>query len=164
MSALLTPGLSYRQRERLADALRRVGGLPLGSITPLYVDCDVAAARALNVRREEPANCRGVVLNIASEHKLPVDVVGFAYGIATGVRLGRTFAPEPRSRSKWISDEYKRLTEPNRRDAQRYIRRLLRIQEPPPPKAAPIADEVAAAKRWSREAGRRAWAESKGGA
>ena len=159
--AVLTPGLTYHQRERLADALRRVGGLPLGSITPLYLDCDVAAARALNVTRAEPADRRAVVLGIASEHKLPVDVVGFAYGIATGIRLGRTFATPPIQRSKWISEEYKRLSEPARRDAQRYIRKLLKIQDPPLPKSKP-ADEIAAAKAWARKAGRLAYAQATG--
>ena len=172
MAAVLTPGLTPLQKQRLADALRRIGGLPLGSITTLFLDCDVAAARALNATLTEPTSCQAVVRAVAAEHQVTIDVAGFTYGMATGVRLGRSFAPEPKPRSKaWISEEYRQLTEPNRRDAAKYIRKLLKAQGVPrpthraygvgAPATAPTRGHTAttesdgeAAKRWAREMGR----------
>jgi hypothetical protein len=156
--SVLTPGLTYHQKQRLADALRRVAGLPRGSIAVVYMDADVAAARALDYRfttgSESVSACLAIAASIAAEHRIPVDVAACTYGIAVGVRLGRTFAPQPKARSKWISEEYKRLSEPARRDVQQYIRRLLKIQDPPTPKApASPQEELAAAKRWAREMG-----------
>ena len=160
--AVLTPGLTPNQKQRLADALRRIAGLPLGSIAQIYSDADVAAARAFNIYTDNPTTCSTVAASIAAEHQIPVVVAACAYGIAVGVRLGRTFAPQPRARSKWISDEYKRLSEPARREAQKYIRKLLRIQDPPPPKAPPPGVEGEAAKAWAKKMGRLAWAQHTG--
>jgi hypothetical protein len=71
------------------------------------------------------------------------------------LRVGRRFVKPPPPRSKWISAEYKRLTEPNRRDVQKYIRRLLKAQEPRRP-PAPSADVEIATARRTREIGRTA--------
>jgi hypothetical protein len=161
MANVLTPGLTPHQKQRLADALRRVAGLPLGSIALVYTDADVASARALDARELDRAQpCLAVAAWIAAEHRIPVDVAACVFGIATGVRLGRTFIADRPHRSKWISDEYKRLSEPNRRDVQRYIRRLLKIQEPTrhAPAASP-QEEVAAARQWIKTAAQRRRAE-----
>ena len=155
--AVLTPGLTSNQKERLADALRRIAGLPVGSVAVVYMDADVAAARALDLRGTTAGPCLAVAAWIAAEHRIPVDVAACCYGIAAGIRLGRTFATPPHRRSKWISDEYKRLSEPNRRDAQKYIRKLLRAQGPPPrPPAASPQEEIEAARAWAKRAGREA--------
>jgi hypothetical protein len=92
------------------------------------LDVDVAAARGLNPLTDNAASCSMLAASFAAEHKIPIDVAACAYGIAVGVRLGRTFAPPAPRRTKWISEEYKQLTESNRRDVQRYIRRMLKIQ------------------------------------
>jgi hypothetical protein len=105
---------------------------------------------------------RIVAAELAGLHGVERVVIGFSFGLAIGIRLGRTFAPPPKSRSKWISDEYKRLTEPNRRDAQQYIRKLLKAQTPPTPRPSSTAEELAAAKRWIREAGRLGRREGRG--
>ena len=162
--SVLTPGLTPNQKQRLADALRRVAGLPLGSVAQVFMDADVAAARALDYRTDTPTPCRAIAAGITAEHKIASDTAACTYGIAVGVRLGRTFVPQPKARSKWISAEYAALSEPNRRDVQRYIRRLLRIQNPPARanKAASAQEELAAAKRWAREMGRLAWAQHNG--
>jgi hypothetical protein len=93
------------------------------------------------------------IAQLLEEHRHDARLVAYIAGLAHGVRLGRRFVKPPPPRSKWISAEYKRLTEPNRRDVQRYIRRLLKAQTPPRP-AAPSADvEMASATRWSRRMG-----------
>ena len=151
MAAVLTPGLTYRQRERLASALTRIGAVPVGSAASLFVDVDRAAVRALN---GHPVHVETFMADVADAHGLPLAVVATCHGIAVGVRLGRTFVTPPPRRRKWISEEYARLTEHNRRDVQRYIRKLLKAQSPPMPKRSDPAVELAAARRWSREAGR----------
>jgi hypothetical protein len=128
VKAVLTPGLTPFQKLRLSDALRRIAGLPLGSIAQVYLDVDVAAARGLNPLTDNAASCSVLAASFAAEHKIPLDIAACAYGIAVGVRLGRTFAPPAPRLKKWISEEYKQLTEPNRRDVRRYIRRILKIQ------------------------------------
>src|SRR5688500_1429556 len=123
--SVLTPGLTPHQKQRLADVLRRVAGLPLGAITAIYLDADVAAARALNYRTTTQTPSGTVAACIAAEHTMATDTAACAYGVAVGVRLGRTFGPQPKSRSKgWISEECRQLSAPNRRDAAKYIRRL----------------------------------------
>lgn len=169
---VMTPGLTPHQKQRLADAVRRAGGVPLGAITTVYMDADVAAARALNPYSDF-TDAEAVAEAIASEHHLSVTIAACAYGIAVGVRLGRTFAPQPKPRSRaWISEDYRQLTEPNRRDAAKYIRRLLRGQGTSrplgrpygalsPPSSVPreagrpasIEEKIAAAKRWVRDIG-----------
>lgn len=154
MAAPLTPGLTPFQRQRVADILHRVGCVPMGQLAGLFVDVDRAGVRAIDPVRPSGEDCRLVAAALAYEHHLEAVVVSFAYGLAVGVRQGRTFAPPPPRRSKWISDEYKRLSEPSRRDVQKYIRTLLRAQEPPKPPAPPAALEVEAARRWVRAAGK----------
>ena len=146
MTPLLTPGLTPHQRQRVADILIRTGAAPTGELATMYCEADVTAARFLN----DHTGCH-----------IPVAPT-FLQGFAIGLRLGRTFAPLPRPRSKWISDEYRRLSEASRRDVQRYIRRLLRLQNPPPPKAPPAPVEVEAARTWAKKAGRLAWAQHTG--
>jgi hypothetical protein len=162
MAAVLTPGLTPSQRQQVADVLKRVGLVPMGQLASLFIDVDRAASRALNSVWSTGEDCRVVAGELASAHRVEALTISFAYGLAIGIRQGRTFAPPPKHRSKWISDEYKRLTEPNRRDAQRYIRKLLKAQTPPRPKAPPAEVELAAAKRWAQEAGRLARKEAKG--
>jgi hypothetical protein len=55
-----------------------------------------------------------------------------------------------------------RRSSDNRRDVQRYIRKLLKAQDPPKPKAPKAEVELAAAKRWMEEAGRLARRKAKG--
>lgn len=150
MTAVLTPGLTYRQRERLASALTRIGAVPIGSAASLFVDVDRAAVRALN---GHPTHVEMLMADMADAHGLPLAVVATCYGIAAGVRLGRTFIVPPPHRKKWISEEYARLTEHNRRDVQRYIRKLLKAQTPPTPKPSDPRAELAAARKWCRTAG-----------
>ena len=138
----------------------------------MYLDADVAAARALDYRTDRPTPLGTVAAGMAAEHKIAIDIAACAYGVAVGVRLGRTFAPPAKPRSKaWISDDYRQLTEPNRRDAAKYIRKLLKIQGAPrtigrpyapTSPATPASDDVragdpeaelAAAKRWARDIG-----------
>src|SRR5688572_16047418 len=103
--SVLTPGLTPHQKQRLADALRRVAGLPHGSVAHIYLDPDLAAARALDYRTDTPTPCRAIAAGMAAEHKIAPDLAACTYGIAVGVRLGRTFTPQQKPRSKgWISD------------------------------------------------------------
>lgn len=150
------PDLTPLQRQRVADVLTRVGRVPLGSITALFIDVDRAASRAVNPSRPSYEDCRIVAVELASAHHIDPATVAFTFGVAIGVRMGRTFAPPPTPRTKWISDEYKRLHEGNRRDVQRYIRKLLKAQEPPRPPAASPQEELAAARRWMQQAGKAA--------
>jgi hypothetical protein len=154
MAAVLTPGLTPRQRERLSSALQRIGGAPVGVIASLFMDVDRAAVRALDPRGPIPGpSCTDVTSAIATAHRLPIEVIACCYGIAVGVRLGRTFIVPPSPRRKWISEEYARLTEHNRRDVQRYIRRLLKAQAPPTPRSSDPHAELSAARKWIRTAG-----------
>jgi hypothetical protein len=161
MAPLLTPGLTPFQRQQVADVLTRVGIVPRGLLASLFIDVDLAAVRVLNPTRPELTDCRIVAAELAGAHGVDRVTIGFAFGLAIGIRLGRTFI-QPRPRSKWISDEYKRLTESNRKDAQRYIRKLLKAQDPPPPRAPKAEVELAAAKRWTQDIGRLARRQANG--
>src|SRR5687767_239315 len=112
MAALLTPGLTPFQRQQVADVLSQIGAVPMGQMASLFVDVDVAAARALNIRRPSRRDCLAVAAELAGEHQINPLIVSFAYGLAIGVRQGRTFAPKSAPRSKaWISEEYRQLHE-----------------------------------------------------
>jgi hypothetical protein len=162
MAAVLTPGLTPFQRQQVADVLTRVGIVPRGLLASLFLDVDRAAARVLNPNWPMGIDCRVVAAELSVAHSVDRVIIGFAFGLAIGIRQGRTFAPPPRRHSKWISDEYKRLSEHNRRDVQRYIRKLLKAQDPPKPKAPKAEVELAAAKRWMQEAGQLARRKAKG--
>jgi hypothetical protein len=162
MAAVLTAGLTPFQRQQVAAVLRRVGLVPMGKLASLFIDVDRAAARVLNAARPSQQDCHVIAAELSRAHGIERLTVSFSSGLAIGIRQGRTFLPPPLRRSKWISDEYRRLTERNRRAAQRYIRRLLKAQEPEK-RSAPSADvEMAAAKKWMQQAGRLARKQAKG--
>ena len=85
-------------------------------------------------------------------------LVAYIAGFAHGVRLGRTFT-KPQPRSRWISADYDRLALPLKQQAAKYVRRLLKEQEPPAPRrptAAETAAERASLKGWMQRSGREA--------
>ena len=157
MTVLLTPGLTRLQAERLRTDLLRLTGLPEGIASGIYADADRIAGRYLmspHAADHQVALC--TIAALFAEHRQEVQLVAYIAGLAHGVRLGKRFSPPPLSRSKWISEEYKRLTEPNRRDAQRYIRKLLKAQTSAlaPRPASSAAEDLADARRWVRDVGR----------
>jgi hypothetical protein len=139
---------------RIVDALTRVGLVPAGQIATLYMDADVTAARVLNSTRPSREDCWHVAAELAGVHQVDERTITFTYGLAIGIRQRLTFAPPPAARSKWISEEYKQLAEPDRRDVQRYIPKLLKVQTPPQAASPRARDELAAAREWTRAAGR----------
>lgn len=158
---LLTPGLTPRQTDRLREHLTRLTAMPGAS--SIYIDADRAAGRWLvspHAVDHPPARC--TIAAIAADYPAAtLDVVGFIVGFAHGIRIGRTFAPPAPPRSKrWISEDYRQLTDAGRRDASRYIRKLLKVErrilERPKQTAAPAAVEAAAARRWAQTAGKSA--------
>jgi hypothetical protein len=136
----LTPGLTDSQRQRVADILERVGGVPLGLLAMVFSDVDRQAANVFSTRyfvraalrgeRETAPRAEPIAEMVAKEHQIPVPVAAFAYGYALGVRLGRTFITPPKRPRQSISDDWSRLHEQNKATAKRYIRGLLRAQEP----------------------------------
>ena len=82
-------------------------------------------------------------------------MAAYVGGLAFGVGLGRTFAPLPAKRSRWISDEYKQLTG-NCHEVATLIRLLLRGQRPVAPALRPCGRGPAAVVRWNQSAGRAA--------
>ena len=155
MRAVLTPGLTPFQRQRVGDVLHRVGLVPMGRLASVFIDVDRAAVRVLNTARPSREDCHVIAAELAGMHAIDRVTVGFCYGLAIGIRQGRTFAPVSRRSKQWISDEYRQLREHNRRAAARFIRQLLKAQGAPRPTTTKrgIADDVEAAQRWIREAG-----------
>jgi hypothetical protein len=92
MAPLLTPGLTPFQRQQVADVLTCVGIVPRGLLASLFVDVDVAAARALNSTRPSREDCHSVANELAAAHGIDTLTASFAYGMAIGVRQGRRFA------------------------------------------------------------------------
>jgi hypothetical protein len=158
MPLLLTPGLTPFQAARLRDDLVRLTALPEAIVAPLYMDADRYAGRyMLKHAADGHATASDIADDLLREHRqVSAALVGYIAGLAHGIRRGRTFAPPPRARSKWISDEYKRLSEPNRRTVQKHIRALLKAQTPIRQPAPSAAAELAAAKRWTERFGRAA--------
>ena len=154
---MLTPGLTHNQAYRLHEYLWRLSGLSPAAAVPLYQDADLVAGRILTARASTPLEgAADTIATLRENHRHSASIIGYVVGFAFGVRLGKSFAPPPRPRSKWISDEYRRLTEPNRREVQKVIRLLLKAQSPPPPKSSRPEDSIASAIRWMRTAGRQA--------
>jgi hypothetical protein len=156
---LLTPGLTPRQTDRLREHLIRLTAS--GAAVPVYIDADRLAGRWMlspHAADHQPARC--TVATIKADYPaMAIELVAYIAGFAQGIRIGRTFAPAPASRAKrWISEEYRQLTEPGRRDAARYIRKLLKIERhrDVKPHAAPAAVEAASARAWVRKAGQTA--------
>lgn len=149
---MLAPGLSAFQQQRVAEVLLRVGQVPIVSVTPLFMDADRAAARALDVHRParhgRPSRNGPFVGRVDSGIPLT-----FVFGFAVGLRLGRSFVTPPKRSKHWISAEYRALHAHNRRSAARYIRHLLKAQAPPAPSAYPATDQTAIAKAWVQKAG-----------
>jgi hypothetical protein len=129
MAAPLTPGLTPRQQQRIADALTRVGRVPLGQLTHIFMDADRAAVRALNPVRPSADDCHDIARAIADEHHVDPVSAAFAFGQALGIRQCMTFISPPKRRAK-------------KADA-------------PAAPTKPTVDEVAICKRWTREAGKR---------
>src|SRR5688572_5206914 len=155
MPELLTPGLTRLQAEGLRLDLIRLTGMPAAVAIGIYADADRIAGRYLmSPHAADHLNAQCTIAALLADHRHDRQLVAYIAGLAHGVRLGRRFIKPPPPRSKWISDEYKRLTEPSRRDVQKYIRRMLKAQEPRRP-PAPSADvEIAAAQDWTRHIGR----------
>jgi hypothetical protein len=126
-----------------------------------YRDADLHAGRVLNTRASlDPIPACATVAALRAAHPLAGIMAAYVAGLAFGVRLGKTFAPLPGKRSKWISDEYRRLSESARVEVQRMIRTLLRAQQPVPrrhsQRPADAAADMAAVQRWKQSAGRAA--------
>jgi hypothetical protein len=154
---VLTPDLTPLQAASLRDNLLRLTGLPEAAASGVYINADRIAGRyLLSTYAADPQRASGIIAELLEEHRQNAQLVAYIAGLALGVRLGRRFSLPPKPRAKWISDEYKRLAEPNRRDVQKYIRKLLKAQEPPPPRAARAEDETATAREWARRVGREA--------
>ena len=107
---MLIPNLTLHQHAAVLAALTRVTGLDEESaLTAAFMDADKGRAALLdplrairqasyrataNGNREHAARVaettgRRVVLDLAAEHHLPVDIAGIILGAAIGLRLGR---------------------------------------------------------------------------
>ena len=174
----LTPGLTLGQRRQLADALERVGGVPVGLLALIFMDVDRSAAQVFDARFAVRAARRGerdaipradeVAMSVASEHAASRGAVAFTYGCAIGLRLGRQFWPRSLRPQRYLSDDYRRLDRNQKDRVTRFIRALLRGDEPrhvPGPKPgsqrATVAEDLVAIRRWKREAGERVRAEAR---
>jgi hypothetical protein len=155
---MLTPGLTVNQAFSLDEYLRRLSGLPPAAAVPLYQDADLVAGRILSTRASvDLERASDTIAALRDVHPQPVAIVAYVTGLAFGVRLGKTFSAPPKRRSKWISEEYKRLSEPSRRQVQRLIRMLLKAQEPALfNKRRDPQEDVADARRWIQAAGKQA--------
>lgn len=155
MTGVFTPTLTPRQKQDVADLLHRAGGVPVGSLASVFADVDVLAARALNIRRTDAAPRAGdVAPALAADHRVTPIAASFSFGFALGIRLGLTCIPPMRRAKHWISEEYKRLHEDNRRTVARFIRQLLRAQDPPIRKTRPSGRDAESARAWMQTAGR----------
>ena len=170
-----TPGLTHGQRHAVADALRRVGGVPLGLLALVFMDVDRAAAQAFSPRNAVRAALRGEDIKdqvrttsdlpqyVAAEHGVSVSAAAFAYGCAIGLRLGRQFWPRSERPRRYISDDYRRLDRNQKDRVTRIIRGMLTgydVIMKPGPKPGPqrqtiIEADLAAGARWKRESGQR---------
>jgi hypothetical protein len=114
----------------------------------------------LRGERYRPPGDGDVAAMAAAEHRIPITVAAFCYGMACGVRLGRSFVPVPKRPRQIISEDWQRLHPNNRKTAARFIRSLLRVQEPEVTPVRNLPDRVTGkdaetARRWMREAGQR---------
>lgn len=151
---LLRPGLTDRQTQRLQGHLLQLTAT--ASALSIYTDADRYAGRWMAT----PAACGrepalSAVDGVRADHlNTPIILVAYVTGMAQGIRIGRTFAPIQRRAKQWISEEYRRLTVAGRRDVQRYIRKLLKIEQRKPAAAgAPAATEATHAREWARQMG-----------
>jgi hypothetical protein len=170
---MLSPGLSPHQQTTVSDYLARIGHVPAGVVVPLFSDVDVAAARALDIRHtlrlqrrtpgrtitaDEMLSCASVLGRVCVEHAVSLTTAAFAYGCALGLRLGREFAPRMRRPRQSLSEDYAKLHDTNKREAAKFIRGLLRIQNPASVQrrtsAKALADDVNSARRWAHDAGK----------
>jgi hypothetical protein len=120
---MLTPDLTTRQAGTLHEHIVRLAGSL--DAAAIYRDADRFAGRWMMTLDAGPQPAPSTVSALAAEYRtVRVEIVAYLAGLAQGVRIGRTFAPGPKPRSKWISEECRRLTEASRRDVQRYIRQL----------------------------------------
>lgn len=175
----LTPGLTHGQRQAVADALRRVGGVPLGKLAVVFMDADVWAARAFSARYAVRAALReagdapradDVVPPIADEHGVPAGSVAFTFGLAVGLRLGQRFWPRGMRTLRYLPDDFAKLDRNQRDRVTRIVRSLLAGIEPyRTPGVRPgtrrpqtiMAADLEAAKRWKKAAHERVLAESR---
>jgi hypothetical protein len=59
----------------------------------LFLDVDRFGVRALDPIRPSGEGCRLVAAALAYEHRLEPVLVSFAFGLAIGIRQGRTLRP-----------------------------------------------------------------------
>jgi hypothetical protein len=176
----LLPGLTQGQRQQVADALSRVGTVPVGLLALVYMDVDRYAAQAFSARYAVRAALRGernavrraddVADIVSHEHHVTMQAASFAYGCAIGLRLGQRFWPRSTRTQRYLSDDFAKLDRNQRDRVTRIVRNLLEGIEPyrtpgPRPGTKPrhvtIATDLAAAKRLLREAGQRVRAEAR---
>ena len=176
-----TPGLTHGQRQQVADALHRVGGVPVGMLALVFMDVDRAAAQVFSTRYAVRAALRGerdatpraddIVPAVAHEHGVSLSPAAFAFGLAVGLRMARRFWPErTRNLRRHVSDDWARLDKNQRERTKRFMQMLAAGLEPrfasgpalgSRRKATTIAADLAAAKRLLREAGQRVRAEAR---
>src|SRR5512146_1074619 len=121
---VLTPGLTPRQAARLQEHLSRLTRLSADVAAFAYIDADRAAGRWLmSPHVAGHPHAATTIATLAGAYAADEGILGFVAGLAHGVRLGRTFAPQAAPRAKqWISDEYRRLSEHLRRHVARMVR------------------------------------------
>ena len=140
--ACLAPGLLPFQRQKLADVIRHIGGVPLGQIAPVFMNADVRAVRALdpNATDLHAEACATIAPVLAKEHAIGIMPAAWCCGFAIGLRLGRKFG-----RLRQGPQFLERLP-------QRRIEKLIGMVSAA---LGPDVEEVAA-RTWAREAGKTA--------
>jgi hypothetical protein len=154
---LLTPGLTDRQTQRLSWHLSRLTASAPDTV-PIYTDADRFAGRWIAMpERAGRTPALSAITEVAEGHPATaITLVAYITGLAQGIRLGRILAPAQKKRAKrWISEEYRRLSEAGRREVARYVRRLLALEigNPKPRRMASAKEEARAARAWIQRAG-----------
>jgi hypothetical protein len=164
----LLPGLTHGQRQQVAEALSRVGTVPIGLLALVFMDVDRYAAQCFSARYAVRAGLRGerepmpradvVTAIVSEEHHVSSGAVAFAYGLACGLRLGRRFWPHTTINTRrHVSLDWQRLDKNQRERVTRFMQALLAGLEPrhvPGPRPGTkttkkaIADDFTALERW----------------
>lgn len=156
----LNPYAGLSRLQKIAGILFGVGLLVLSSISRHLF----SLLAPLRGEREAAPSTPDVVDVVSTEHHAPPMSVAFAFGCAIGLRLGKRFWPRRTRVQRFLPHDFAKLDRNQRDRVTRIVRNLLDGIEPyrtpgvrPGTKrpATVIAADLAAVRRWKREAGER---------